>query len=128
MDANQLLLAREISIIDKLPAIAEDDLGNRNKGDAIVKTVALAQIGWFVFHLITRLYKHLPTLQLEIMTLSFAICTGITYQLLIDKPKDAKHTITIPASRYPEASELIQLALLGPSTIGLSRRTNLDSK
>ncbi|KAM0515247.1 hypothetical protein ACHAPE_006204 [Trichoderma viride] len=70
MDANQLLLAREMGIIDKLPAIAEDDLGDRNKGDAIVKTVALVQIGWFVFNLITHLYKHLPISQLEIMTLS----------------------------------------------------------
>lgn len=65
--------------------------------------------------------------QLEIMTLSFAICTSIAYMLLIDKPKDVKHTITIPASRYPEASELIQLALLGPCTIGAIQTHNPDS-
>ncbi|KAK1250007.1 hypothetical protein MKX08_010010 [Trichoderma sp. CBMAI-0020] len=98
LDANQLLLAREIGIIDRLPAVAEDDLGDRSKGDAFVK-------------------------MLEIMTLSFAICSGITYLLLIKKPKDVGYTITLPASRYAEASELIQLALLGPSTMGPLRRT-----
>ncbi|UKZ63440.1 uncharacterized protein TrAtP1_004670 [Trichoderma atroviride] len=123
LDANQLLLAREIGIIDRLPAVTEDDLGDRNKGDAFVKMVALVQIGWFLFNLITRLYQRLPTSQLEIMTLSFAICSGITYMLLIHKPKDVSYTITMPASRYPEASELIRLALLGPFTMGPLRRT-----
>lgn len=123
LDANQLLLAREIGIIDKPPAVTEDDLSDRNKGDAFVKMVALIQIGWFLFNLITRLYKHLATSQLEIMTLSFAICTGITYKLLLDKLKDVSHTIIIPASRYAEAPELIQLAVLGPCTIGPLRRT-----
>lgn len=118
LDANQLLLARELGIIDRLPAVTEDDLGDRNKGDAFVKIVALTQIGWFLFDLITRLYQHLPTSQLEIMTFSFAICCSITYMLLIKKSKDVSYTITIPASRYPTASELTRLALLGPFTIG----------
>ncbi|PHH90485.1 hypothetical protein CDD83_3518 [Cordyceps sp. RAO-2017] len=44
LDAHQLLLARELGIIDRLPALAPDELGDRNKGDALAKAAALGQM------------------------------------------------------------------------------------
>ncbi|KAH8900241.1 hypothetical protein GQ53DRAFT_758336 [Thozetella sp. PMI_491] len=50
-----------------LPSVTADKLGDRSKGDAFVKIVAVGQIVWFILQLITRLYKQLPTSQLEVM-------------------------------------------------------------
>lgn len=115
VDATQLLLARELGIISRLPDVTEDCIEDRNKGDLFVKVVSISQIGWFVAQLIARLSQRLPTSQLEITTLAFCLCSGIAYALLLDKPKDATSSITIRAARRPETpEEMIRLALLGP--------------
>lgn len=75
----------------------------------------MAQLLWFVTQLVTRLCKRLPTTLLEIMTLSFALCSAIAYILLLDKPKDAAYAIVVPASRRPAtAQDLARLSILGP--------------
>lgn len=115
VDATQLLLARELGIISRLPDVTEDCIEDRNKGDLFVKVVSICQIGWFVAQLVARLWQRLPTSQLEITTLAFCLCSGIAYALLLDKPKDATSSIVVRAARpagTPE--EMISLALLGP--------------
>jgi len=115
LDARQLLLARKLGIIDKLPAMDNDDLGDCNKGDSFIKSIAMAQILWFIIQLIARLLNRLPTTQLEIMTLSFTVCTGITYGFLLSKSKDVAYSVILPASRRPNsAQELMRIAVLGP--------------
>jgi hypothetical protein len=46
VDANQLLLAREFGIIDTLPCLSLDSLDDLDKGDALVKLLALLQMSW----------------------------------------------------------------------------------
>ncbi|TLD16238.1 uncharacterized protein PgNI_00562 [Pyricularia grisea] len=117
LDANQLLLARELGIIDRLPFLASDDLGDRNKQDLFLKVMALGQIGWFVLQIAVRLHLQLPTTLLEVMVLAFAACTVITYYLLLDKPNNASYSITLPASRYPQTvADIVRLAACGPVT------------
>lgn len=43
LDANQLLLARQLRIILRLPSLTEDNLDDRNRGDMFVKAVAVCQ-------------------------------------------------------------------------------------
>lgn len=88
VDASQLLLARELGIIDKLPymSMSQDSLDDHNNGDFVVKILALLQIPWMFIQLGVRFGRNLPTSQLEIFTLYFAICSSITYIMLIDKP------------------------------------------
>lgn len=115
VDAPQLLLARELGIISRLPDVTEDSIEDRNKGDMFVKAVSICQIGWFVAQLVARLYQRLPTSQLEITTLAFCLCSGIAYALLLDKPKDATSSIIVPAARHSATpEEMMCLALLGP--------------
>ncbi|CAI7601879.1 unnamed protein product [Penicillium manginii] len=73
LDAKQLLQAWEYGIIDKLPAVTEDDISDKNKSDFVVKILAVGQIVWFVIQLGDRLYSKLPISLLEILTFSFAI-------------------------------------------------------
>ncbi|KAJ7211221.1 hypothetical protein GGX14DRAFT_520129 [Mycena pura] len=114
VDASQLLLARELGIIDRLPTVLQDDLDDRNKGDIVVKILAVGQIGWFVIQLCVRFAARLATSQLEILTLAYALCTVITYFLLRDTPKDCQFSLSVPAVRHPSPSELFRVALLGP--------------
>lgn len=123
LDAHQLLVVRELGIIESLPNIRKDELDDRNKGDALIKVLAIGQVVWFFVQMGTRLAYQLPTSQLEILALSFAICTGMAYFLLLDKPKDASTAIVVTGTRYPAAEELIHIALAGPIPWAFHRKS-----
>ncbi|KAK8035791.1 hypothetical protein PG991_001864 [Apiospora marii] len=117
LDANQLLMAREFGIIDKLPFLAPDDLDDRNKQDMFLKLLALGQISWFILEICSRFLRHLSVSLLEVMVLAFALCTIVIYLFLLSKPNNATYSITIPAARHPQtAHEVVRLALVGPAT------------
>lgn len=109
LDGTQLTLARQANFVD-LPYLTADYLDDRNKGDAIVKTLALVQVLWLTIQLIVQKTRNLPSAQLEIVTLAFAVLAGITYALLWKKPQDAKTPVYIPAKRFPNPRELVKLA------------------
>ena len=121
LDGPQLLLARQLGIIDRLPRLTEEQLDDRNKGDALVKLIAIVQIGWLVVQLIVRKVRNLASTQLEIFTLAFAICSLFTYGILWRKPQDAKVPVDVPARRYPTAAEMAQLAYEGPFPYSIIR-------
>ncbi|KAJ5374667.1 hypothetical protein N7517_006673 [Penicillium concentricum] len=121
LDANQLLLARERGIIETLPSISQASLDDRNKGNLFVTLLTIFQISWMVIQLIVRLALNLPSSQLEIVTLSFAICSTITYLLLFNKPKDVQTSHTIKAAKRPSAEDLILIANAGPSGFAFAR-------
>ena len=127
LDARQMLYARARGII-KIPDLPEDSLEDKNKGDALVKILALGQIAWLIIQLISRGVSGLPSTQLEIMTLGFAACTSVTYSLLFKKPKDVNAAIFVEAIRYPTPVEALTLANYGPTSwcefIFMERWTN----
>ncbi|KAJ6028684.1 hypothetical protein N7540_004260 [Penicillium herquei] len=114
LDAKQLLLARELGIIKRLPHMSDDELADRNKADQVVKIISVLQIVWFLLQTVTRLVEHLPTSQLEILTLSFAVSTAFTYILLLGKPKDVHTSVILPAARYASVQELSRMAIAAP--------------
>ncbi|KAJ5620518.1 hypothetical protein N7510_004502 [Penicillium lagena] len=114
LDAKQLLLARELGIIEQLPCMSDDELADRNKADQLVKIFSVLQIIWFLIQTITRLVRHVATSQLEILTLSFAVSTVFTYFLLLEKPKDVHTSVVLSASRYATKQELSRVAVAGP--------------
>lgn len=123
VDANQLLYARDIGLIEKLPYLSADNIQDRSKEDLFAKCIAIGQIIWFLIQTITRLSEGLTTTPLEIMTLAFAVSTGFTYFLLLDKPKDVGRSVIIPAARYASSQEMSRLAVAGAN----SRSGNSDA-
>ncbi|KAJ5210344.1 hypothetical protein N7491_010150 [Penicillium cf. griseofulvum] len=117
VDANQLLLAQELGIIEKLPYMSQDSLDDHGS-DLVVKFLTLLQISWMFIQLGVRLGRNLPTSQLEIFTLSFAICSSITYIMLINKPQDVRTSYIIKAVRHPSAEDLIYMANAGSLAYG----------
>lgn len=60
---------------------------------------------------------------MEIIVFSFSICTILIYILLWNKPKDVSTSITVKASRFPTAEDLIYIAHAEPTTWPAYRRS-----
>ena len=116
LDAAQLRLARELGILERLPYIHEQNLEDQNKGDALLKALALLQVIWLIITLIVRAARHLPSSQLELLVAAFSGCSVVIYALFWNKPKDVSTTRYITAARYPTENEILEIALEGPST------------
>lgn len=115
LDASQLLTARKLGIISKLPDVTEDEIMDQSKSDVLAKTLAVLQIGWLVIQLITRAVRKLPSSQLEIAALAFGISAIVTNGLLYKKPQDVEATRRILATRRPQSAvELSDIAFVGP--------------
>lgn len=123
LDAQQLLLAREMEIIEKLPSISEGHINDLNKGDIFVKILAIFQISWLCIQLIVRRAHGIPTTQIEVLALAFTLCSIITYCLLYNRPKDVQTVRELIAVRYPTPEELTRIANVGPRAYGWHRQS-----
>ena len=122
IDARQLLLARKLEIIERLPKLPLDELDDRNKGDLIVKIFAMYQIAWLFVQVMIRLINGTPITQLEVMATAFAACSLLTYFLLLDRPQDIQTACTVAATRYPSPDKMLRIANSGPRTWGGSQK------
>jgi hypothetical protein len=123
LDAAQLNLARSLGLVQRLPMIHEQDLDDQNKGDALVKALAVVQSCWLIVQLLVRHLKHLPSSQLELVAGSYACCSIFPYLLYWFKPKDVLTPKYIAAARYPTIEEIIRVAREGPTTFFQYRRS-----
>lgn len=122
VDAYQLLFARQIGVLKKLPFLPIDELDNRNKGDALVEGLAVGQVIWLFVQLIARGAGDGTPSQLEIVVLAFSVCTFITYILVWNKPQDVRTPVCVSAYRRPTMEEVIRFSVRGPTAIKWSRR------
>lgn len=106
LTAAQLIEARRIGLLSRLPSLTEDEISDRNKGSLFVKLLALVQVSWMVIQLIARAKFGLVSTPLEIMTLSFATCAFVTYLLLLNRPQDVNTSIYIDAARQPTVHDM----------------------
>lgn len=86
-------------VIERLPAITKDHINGQNKEDVLIKGLTLLQVLWLFAQLIARKVQGLSSTQLEIATLSYAICTFVTYLFWLLKPKDVVLTTEVIAVR-----------------------------
>ncbi|KAG2153447.1 uncharacterized protein EDB93DRAFT_1134961 [Suillus bovinus] len=76
----------------EMSSIAEADIEDRSKGDALSKSIAILQLVWFVLQLVARYVQNLPVTLLELDTLAVAALTSIAYGFWWKKPKDVGRT------------------------------------
>jgi hypothetical protein len=110
LNTQQLFLARKFGIISSLPRVSMEEIDDKNKGDAVVKLLALFEVAWLILQLIVRELRHLPSTQLEIMTLAFAGSTFVIYILLWYKPQDAMVPMYITVDADPTRKQLQDIA------------------
>jgi hypothetical protein len=123
VDANRLLLARELGIVAKLPKLSAERVSDLNKEDIFVKLLAISQIVWLCLQLSMRLGQGISTTQLEIMTMGYAVCSAMTYFFLFNRPKDVTTVFDVEAARYPTSDEFSFIASIGPDIFGPFRST-----
>ena len=99
LSAAQITKARNLGIIDRLPNLSEDELADKNKGNLLLKGLAILQIIWMVIQLIWRWREDKPASQLEVMTLSFAVCAIIIYALVWSRPQGVETPTIIQGNR-----------------------------
>ncbi|KAJ8581472.1 hypothetical protein M405DRAFT_938264 [Rhizopogon salebrosus TDB-379] len=68
--------------------VAEADIEDRSKSDALSKGIAIIQIVWFILQLAARYAQNLPITLLEIDTLAVAALMCFAYRLWLKKPQD----------------------------------------
>lgn len=121
LNAHQLLLARELGIIDSLPELSTDRISDLNKEDVFVKLLAISQLTWLCIQLSKRLLTGNSTTQLELMTMGYALCSVVAYCLLLDRPKDVQTVVEVKAVRHPTPQEMSRISSVGPMSYGLYR-------
>ena len=77
------------------PTITEEEIADRSKGDYLSKTIVLFQTTWFIGQCIARGAYKLVVTELEVVTLAFAILTGVIYYFWWDKPLDVRCSIPV---------------------------------
>ncbi|EKV21983.1 vegetative incompatibility protein 3a [Penicillium digitatum] len=100
-------------IIENPPCILQGFLDDHNRGDHVGKFLVLLQTSQIYIQLGLRLGRILPP-QLEIFTLSFAICSSTTNIMSTNKPQDVRIPFAIKTVRHPLAEDLIYMANAGP--------------
>ena len=83
-------------------SITRDEILDKDKGDGFTKSITVIQIIWFVVSIIARKLHNLPTSQLEILTLAFALLAVAIYLVLWNKPKGIVVPTTIDLERFSD--------------------------
>lgn len=102
------------NIID-LPDTDARQLQVLNRGDTLVKILALVQIIYLVIQLVVRKVTGLPSTQLEIGALAFSISSIATYILYWNRPQGVESTHIIKPKCAPSKARILELAGRGPS-------------
>lgn len=105
INSRQLRLFRKKGIITKLPKLEEEDLEDRNKGNAVVKLIAIIQICWMGTQLLTRVAKGLPVTTLEISAVAFVASSLVIYLLQLSSVQDPGVPVRLVATRLPNSLE-----------------------
>ncbi|RCI13172.1 hypothetical protein L249_0400 [Ophiocordyceps polyrhachis-furcata BCC 54312] len=119
LDAKQLLIARHLGIIDRLPSLSVDAIDDRSKQDFLIKFLSAVQLIQFGAEILTRLLNQRSISQLEVVTLTLALPTLPAYYLWLGKPKDIYTTIDmgVPAAKRPSVGNIRRLAKNGPRVL-----------
>ena len=90
LTAKEIFTLRKKGVLQKLPAISEEEIKDKSKSDAFAKAIAVGQILWNVLQIVARAAQHLPSSQLEIAVMAFSACAAIIYGVNWSKPKSAQ--------------------------------------
>jgi len=107
-------MARHHKIIAKLPDATKDEINDKNKGDFLVKAIAVSRIVRLIIQLIIRYLPNKASSQLEIITVAYSVCAFITYCMIWNQPQDATTPIYIEASKTQSIDQFKEIVKSGP--------------
>ncbi|CRL23185.1 unnamed protein product [Penicillium camemberti] len=90
------------------PEIYEDDIKDKGKQDYFAKVIAILQICWLIFSLITRKIRGLPFSQFETLTLGLAVCGIAVYMSYWYKPRGVGRPIKVAKREGSEVPHFVR--------------------
>ncbi|KAJ7029019.1 hypothetical protein C8F04DRAFT_1043653, partial [Mycena alexandri] len=99
-----------------------DAIMDRSKSDALAKGYALSQGVWFILQISTRFAKRLPTSELEIATLAYAVVNVFTWVIWWHKPYDVHQAILVGPDEEPDVDRSPRSSLTDGNIAGASGR------
>ncbi|TFK60387.1 hypothetical protein BDN72DRAFT_828939 [Pluteus cervinus] len=112
-------LLRESQIDLEQLTLTKEDIDDKSKGDILSKALIAFQTTWFVFECLARLQQKLSLIELEVVTLAFAVLNIITYGLWWYKPLNVLRPIYLHV--LPSTSE-------APPRAGSSSESDREGK
>jgi len=83
----------------EFPAITEEDILDKSKGDFLTKSLVMIQTTWFIVQCLVRWSSNLTVTEIEVVTLAFAILNIVTYVMWFPKPLGVQVGIKIPKKK-----------------------------
>ncbi|ORY11719.1 hypothetical protein BCR34DRAFT_316767 [Clohesyomyces aquaticus] len=111
--ARQIIKARELGVINRLPELRVAELDDKDKADIFVRGLFFTQIIWLIIQLSSRWKDGKPCAQLEIMTFAFAVSSLIIQFLHRSRPQDVTVPFIVHANRVTER-QMKEIAMQGP--------------
>jgi hypothetical protein len=105
------------------PVPSTRELEALNRGDTLVKALALIQIIYLIAQLAARKLSGLPSAQLEIGALAFSASSMITYILYWKRPQGVESIHVIKPKRAPSQEQIKNIARDGPSYFWTKHRS-----
>ncbi|KAF1838854.1 hypothetical protein BDW02DRAFT_575889 [Decorospora gaudefroyi] len=90
------------NLVDDTFRLSHQEILDKSKADSLVKTIVTLQISWLLISVFARIIRGLPTSQLEICTIAFAVLAIPTFAANGAKPKDVDCPILIPYKDRPD--------------------------
>ncbi|KAF2035351.1 hypothetical protein EK21DRAFT_13858, partial [Setomelanomma holmii] len=77
------------------PEVDDRDIANRARADWILKSIAVAQVLWFITQIIGRAAQGLAVITLELFTIGNVFCAILMYSFMWEKPYDVRIPVII---------------------------------
>ncbi|KAF8217361.1 hypothetical protein K438DRAFT_1954222 [Mycena galopus ATCC 62051] len=88
--ASKEQLRDSVELQEDIRNVNTEDILDKSKGDALSKSVAVAQGLWFTTQCLARMHQRLAVTELEVTTLAFAVINIFVWLLWWDKPLDVQ--------------------------------------
>ena len=108
------------------PGVHVRQLEVLNRGDSLVKILALVQIIYLIIQLVARKVAHLPSAQLEIAALAFSASSFITYVLYWSRPQGVESIHILKPKCAPSKTRITRIASRGPVFLWTKHRPEHD--
>lgn len=98
-----------------MPNIPARELQKLDRGDKLIKVLALAQILYLIVQLIARKVRNLPSTQLEVAALAFSASSILTYLLYWGRPQGVESVKVLKAKKTPRLRNLDEFVRASPT-------------
>jgi hypothetical protein len=122
LNIGQLAVARHGGLIHTLPKVSANELKGLDRGDTLVKAIAVIQVLWLIVQLIVRNIANLYSSQLEVAALAFSASSVMTYVLYLGRPKGVTNVTRIKAAKLPTVLDIEILLRYSPSYLWTGKR------